>query len=183
MIINFTDNFQFMTRLQLKGQTVETVDRMKILGTIITDTLSWDQNCSKIISKVNARMQLLRKIWSFGSTREEMVHLWKLYCLSVLDQSCVVWDSSLTQENIENLEWTQKTFCKLVLEESYKSYENALSTLNLTTLSDRRKALTLRFAKEGLKKGKLHDLFPLNKKSHDMKTRNPEKFNVTHSNT
>ena len=113
-------------------------------------------------------MQLLRKIWSFGSTKDEMVHLWKLYCLSVLDQSCVVWDSSLTQENIDNLERTQKTFCKLVLEEDYKSYKHALLTLNLKTLSDRRKVLTLQFAKEGLKNGKLNDLFPYNKKIHDI---------------
>ena len=49
--------------------------------------------------KVNARMQLLQKVWSFGSRLEEMVHLWKVYCLSILEQSCVVWGGSLTAEN------------------------------------------------------------------------------------
>ena len=70
-----------------------------------------------IVKKVNARMQLLRKVWSFGSTREEMVQLWKTFCLSVLDQSCVVWNSVLTEENKLDLERTQKTFTNLVLEE------------------------------------------------------------------
>ena len=30
MIVNFTDNHQFHTRLQLKGQNVEVVPKMKI---------------------------------------------------------------------------------------------------------------------------------------------------------
>ena len=56
-------------------------------------------------------MQLLQKVWSFGSNYEEMVHLWKVYCLSILEQSCVVWGGSLTKENINDLERVQKNFC------------------------------------------------------------------------
>ena len=36
-------------------------------------------------------MQLIKKVWSFGSTKEDMVELWKVYCQSVLDQVCVLW--------------------------------------------------------------------------------------------
>ena len=91
-----------------------------------------------IIRKVNARMQLLRKVWSLGSTKQEMVHLWKTFCFSVLDQSCVVWDSGLTAENKADLERTQKTFSKLVLEEDYKTYSKVLQALQLETLEKRR---------------------------------------------
>ena len=83
-------------------------------------------------------MQLLRKVWSFGSTKEEMVHLWKTYCLSLLEQSCAVWNSGLTGENEKDLERCQKTFCRLVLQEKYISYNNALATLRLQTLKERR---------------------------------------------
>ena len=160
MIINFTHKYQFQTRLQLNNKNIEIVDQIKILGTIFTNTLSWNENCANIIKKVNARMQLLRKVWSFGSTNEEMVQLWKTYCLSVLEQSCVVWSSGLTNENKMDLERTQKTFCKLVLEENYSTYYEALLTLRLQTLEERRKTLTLRFVKRSLSDGKLHDLFP-----------------------
>ena len=37
MIVNFTDNYQFTTRLQLKGENIEIVDTMKMLGTSIMD--------------------------------------------------------------------------------------------------------------------------------------------------
>ena len=112
MIFNFTQNHQFTTRLELKGQKIEIVDKMKILGTVINSNLSWDDNCNAIIKKVNARMQLLQNIYSFGATTHEMVHLWVVFCRSVVEQSCVVWHSSLTKENNDDLARTQKTFQK-----------------------------------------------------------------------
>ena len=181
MVINFTHNYQFQPRLTLNNQNIEVVDKIKILGTIIENSLSWNENCMAIIKKVNARMQLLRKVWSFGSTKQEMVHLWKTFCLSVLDQSCVVWDSGLTAENRADLERTQKTFTKLVLEEDYETYPKALQALQLETLENRRKTLTLSFVKRSLSDGKFRYLFPLRRKPHIMKTRHPNKYKTTHA--
>ena len=98
MIFNFTE--KFTTCLDLKGSNIEIVDVIKILGTIIKSELNWDENCDAIIRKVNARMQLIRGLQSFEATRQEMAHFWILFCRSVLEQSCVVWGPSLTQENI-----------------------------------------------------------------------------------
>ena len=137
MIFNYTHNHQFTTRLALKGQNIEIVDQMKILGTVINSDLSWIDNCNMIIKKVNARMQLLRNIYIFGATTDEMVHLWVVFCRSVVEQSCVVWHSSLTQENCDDLERTQKTFSKMILREKYNNYENALTVLNLDSLKTR----------------------------------------------
>ena len=131
MIINFTDKHQFTTRLNLKGENIEIVKKMKILGTIIDDKLSWDENCSFLIKKVNSRMQLLRSVYSFGATNAEMVHLWTVFCRSVLEQSCIVWHSSLTEENVSNLERIQKTVVKVILGDSYLSYEQYLLKLDM----------------------------------------------------
>ena len=175
MIINYTDNHQFTTRLHLKGENIEIVNKMKILGTIIHDKLSWDDNCSYIIKKVNARMQLLRGVLSFGASNQEMVHLWITFCRSVLEQSCVVWHGSLTQENENDLERTQRTFCKLILKEKYNDYEESLLKLNLETLKERRNFLNLKFAKSGIKYGKMNDLLPENEKRDNIETRNQQK--------
>ena len=128
-------------------------------------------------------MQLLRKVSSFGSNQEEMVHLWKVFCLSVLDQSCVVWGSGLTKENEDDLERTQIFFAKLVLGDSYTTYFEALNILQLDPLVLRRKKLTLGFVKRSLADGKLRDLFPVRKKPHIMNTRRPEKYIVQHAHT
>ena len=121
MIFNYTDNYKFTTRLQLKEENIEIVNKMKILGTIVNDKLSWDDNCQSIIKKVNARMQLLRSVQSFGATHSEMVHLWTIFCRSVLEQSSAVWQSSLTQENTEDIDRNQKTFCELMLKQNMKN--------------------------------------------------------------
>ena len=77
---------------------------------------------------------LLHKIWSFWSNNEEMGHLWKIYFLSILEQSCFGWGSCLTSENENNLERMQKTFFKLVLEDDFSTYNKELSVLGLQTL-------------------------------------------------
>ena len=183
MVVNYTDSYQFHTRIQLKGQNVQIVDKMKILGTIITDQISWTENCNLLIKKVNARMQLIRKVRSFGSTPQEMVELWKTFCRSILEQTCVVWDSGLTNKNIEDLERTQKTFVKLIMEEDYRSYTSSLKFLNLETLEKRRKSILLKFAKTSISDGHFRDLFQKRKKTHHMETRNIEKYKVFHANT
>ena len=128
-------------------------------------------------------MQLLRKVWSCGSSCQEMVQLWKVFCQSILEQSCVLWDSGLSQENRNNLERTQKMFLTLILEEDYKNYENALHISQLETLDKRRKDITLRFAETSIADGLLTDLFPIRNKLHSMKTRSKGKFKVFHANT
>ena len=157
--------------------------KIKLLGTIITNQLSWDENCSYLIGKVNSRMQLLRKCHSFGATPSEMVKLWITYCRNILEQSSVVWSSSLTQENITDLERTQKTFCKLVLQNRYDTYENSLLKLNLDSMQSRYEILNLRFAEQCIKNNKFPDLFPLNERSHQMSTRRQEKFKIFPANT
>ena len=183
MIFNYTDNYKFTTRLQLKEENIEIVNKMKILGTIVNDKLSWDDNCQSIIKKVNARMQLLRSVQSFGATHSEMVHLWTIFCRSVLEQSSAVWHSSLTQENIDDLERTQKSFCKIVLKDKYTSYDNALYKLNMDSLHERREILQLKFAKSGIKHEKLNDLFPKPENLCKMERRNVENFKVNFANT
>ena len=42
MIFNFTDNFQFNTRLSLNNENIEIVDNTnKLLGVIVSNDLKW----------------------------------------------------------------------------------------------------------------------------------------------
>lgn len=77
----------------------------------------------------------------------------------------------------------QKTALKLILQDEYKSYENALNILDLETLHDRREYLCLSFARKCQKNEKIKKLFPPNNKQHIMYTRDEDHFNVLHANT
>ena len=73
-----------------------------------------------------------------------------------------MWHYSITEEEKADIERVQKVACKVILKERYSSYENALLTLDLQTLSERRDILCLRFAKKCLKMPQTKDMFPVN---------------------
>ena len=62
-------------------------------------------------------MALLRKVTSFGAPLEDFKTIYVLY---VLEQSAAVWHSSLSEENVKNLERVQKSSIKIMLKEKYK---------------------------------------------------------------
>ena len=159
------------------------VNKMKILGTIINNRLDWDENCKNLISKVNKRMVFLQKILNFGANQREMVHLWITYCRSVLEQSAVVWQGGLTNKNRKDLERTQKSFTKLILKNKFTTYEQALISLNLSTLESRRDQLCLRFARNCRKNEKTKHIFPLKKTTHNYELRKISTYMVQKSNT
>ena len=72
MIFNFTNDFQFSTRMHLDGQNIEVLESTKLLGTIISNDLKWNLNTQNIVKKANARMELLRKVASFGAPLEDL---------------------------------------------------------------------------------------------------------------
>ena len=115
MIFNFTQNYQFVTRLTLNNENLEIVKSTKLLGVIISDNLKWDENTIYLIKKAYKRMQLLRKVSKFTVSKDERKHIYVQYIRSILEQSCVVWHSSLTQENSEDLERVQKAAVRIIL--------------------------------------------------------------------
>ena len=51
MIFNFSKNNQFTTKLNVNDIDIEVVKESKLLGTIITDRLTWDRNSEELIKK------------------------------------------------------------------------------------------------------------------------------------
>ena len=94
-----------------------------------------------------------------------------------------VWHSSLTQENIDDLERVQKSALKIILQDKYRTYKQGLAQLNLETLVDRRENLCLNFALKCVKHEKLRHMFPINYKTHGMETRTEERFEVQFAKT
>ena len=125
----------------------------------------------------NARMRMLHKLVEFSVPMEDLVNVFILYIRSVLEQSCQVWHSSLTFDNLTDIERIQKNALKIILKDEYICYEHAL-----THLVERRDKLCLKFAKACLKNDNVKDMFPMNDTiSQDVRDR--EKFKVTFAHT
>ena len=59
MIINFSKKYQFMTQLNVQNSDIDMVRETTLLGTVITDQLTWDRNTEELTKKGYKRMQLL----------------------------------------------------------------------------------------------------------------------------
>ena len=131
-------------------------------------------------------MELLRKVANFSNSIEDKTEIYVLYVRSVLEQSSVVWHSSLTKENCEDLERVQRCALRIILGkdyEKYKNYEDALARANIEKLELRREYLCKNFAEKCLKNDKVKDIFKTRIKSHNMKTREEELFEVKFAHT
>ena len=100
---------------------------------------------------------------------------------SVVEQACIVWHSSITEGESYDLERIQKVALKIILSDKYTTYEDALKSCNLSSLSERRSELALRFAKKCVKNPKAADIFPYNNPL--IRTRVTGKFKVTNART
>ena len=69
---------------------------------------------------------------------QNLTDIYIAYIRSVLEQSAVVWHSSLTHENICDLERVQKNALRIILKEGYTEYTEALEKLELEDLESRR---------------------------------------------
>jgi hypothetical protein len=164
MIFNFSKNHQFTSRFVVNDEKIELVKEAKLLGTVITDDLKWSKNTKEIVKKGFQRMQLLNAAASFTSNVYELRSIYLTYIRSVLEQSAVVWHSSLTSKNRKDLERVQKAAVRVILKKRYVNYKKGLEMLNIETLEKRRETLCLRFAKKCLGNEKVANILQLNSK-------------------
>ena len=160
MIFNFTNKYQFASRLSLYDENVEVLQSTKLLGTIISNDLKWDLNTKEIVKKSNKSMELLRKAVKFGASKQELKEIYFSFVRSHLEKSATLWHSSLTEKNKNDLERIQKTAVKIMLGNNNVSYKKGLLKLDIDDLSTRREKLCLDFAKKCTKNPKLKNIFP-----------------------
>ena len=59
IIFNYSKNYKFSTDLKIEGEVIETVSETKLLGTLITNDLSWNKNTKSIVKQSNKKMFFL----------------------------------------------------------------------------------------------------------------------------
>ena len=176
MLVNNSKKYQFTTGLLMKDQVLEVVDEAKLLGTYITSDLKWNKNTDYLIKEANKRMRLLHAASKFVKDRKILTQLYYTHIRCRLEQSAVLWHSSLTIKNIVDLERVQKSAVRIIIGHSYDSYSETLKFLNIETLFERRERLCLRFANKSLNVENFKHLFPLYKSNHNMKKRHSLKY-------
>ena len=176
MIFNYCKSYQYGTRFFINKALLQQVHEIRLLGVIIQDDLTWSANTKYLVKRAYTRMLILRKLSEFKVPKSDMITIYILFIRSVIEQSSVVWSSSLTQEDISSFERVQKIALKIIYKHDYLSYEDALNQSKIQTMKDRYKSLLLRFAIKCTKSDRTKDILPL--ATHSMTARKHEKYQV-----
>ena len=116
MVFNYTNKYQFNPKLNIKGEQIDVIDSTPLLGTIITSDLSWEQNTSHLVKKSNARMELLRRVASFGANIHDLkTHIickkstWAVCCsvAQLPHRAAKEWLGACPKVSFENYPWFQ----------------------------------------------------------------------------
>ena len=87
------------------------------------------------------------KLKYVGFSIEDLLEIYCLFIRSTAEYCSAVFASSLTLEQERKLTNIEKTSLRIILKDMYVSYEAALEMSGLTSLTQRRAAHLLRFAK------------------------------------
>ena len=180
MVINFCTSLKYQTRLYIENSLLEQIKQTKLLGVVLCDDMTWHENTKFITYKAYKRMIILRKLCEFKVSKKDLIQIYILYIRSVLEQSCVLWASSITEQEKVNIERIQKVALRIILQEKYNSYKDALEQTKLPNLEERRENLMLNFARKCVQNPSTSHMFPLNPPKN---IRQHEKYKVPHAYT
>ena len=121
--------------LTLGDHTLEVVHSTKVLGVTLDDKLRWDPHVNATVKSATFRLYILRRLKSLGLPQTELKDIFKMFLLPRLTYASPAWTPNLTITQNRKIEKVQKRACKIILGPSYVNYEDALSTLGLTTMA------------------------------------------------
>ena len=103
------------------------------------------------IWKAYGRLWSIKRLASHGATLDDLIDIYIKQVRSVLEFGVPVWNSSITNGEVKDLERVQKSFFRIALGSEYSNYEDALAQTGMETLEKRRTKLCLGFGQKAAK--------------------------------
>ena len=126
MIFNKSRNYDFPPELSFKNnEFLECVKETKLLGIVLSSSLSWESNTRAVYVKAMSKMWLLRRMKNLQLEKEIIVDYYLKEIRSLTEQGVIVWNSGLTKSQIREIEKIQKIALKIILGDDYSSYDMA----------------------------------------------------------
>ena len=121
---------------------------------MVTSDLKWNAHCDLICQKAFSRLWMIRRLKPLCATVDDLLEIYITQIRIILEFAVPAWNPGLTKVLICQLERVQKCAFALILDKEYICYNNALLKLQMSTLSDRREELCLKFAIQAQKSEK-----------------------------
>ena len=150
VVMHFCTSAQPLAQPQLSVgvHPLQVVKHFKLLGITLDDQLNWKQHVNNIIRTASFKLYMLRRLRSLGTPGKELGEVYKIFILPTLTYGSQAWSSSLNLTQKQQLERVQKRACKIILGPDYNGYDNALSTLSLSKVSQLHQEALHKFGKK-----------------------------------
>ena len=146
--------------LTINGVQLEIVSSLKLLGLILQSDLRWDEQVKRLISNSSRRLYILTKLKRNGVPKSDLISVYQMYILPMLEYGAPVWSSSITQEQSQCLERVQRRALRIIAYPNLLSYDQLCCDFNIDTLSDRRNLIVTRFANSLLNSKRHRNMLP-----------------------
>ena len=151
MMFNKSRKWSFPPEVSFKdGTELACISETKLVGVIVTDDLHWEKNTQYICKKARKKIWLLRRMKQLNLSHVQMFDVYCKEIRSILEMCVPVWHSSLTKRQSTLIERIQKVSFRIILDNQYRTYDNALKLLKTETLENRRTSLCHRFAMKNM---------------------------------
>ena len=107
----------------------------------------------------------LRRLKAHGASESDLLEVYTKQVRPVLEFAVPVWHSGITKGESKDIERVQKCALKIIFQERYNTYKQALKLTNLHRLSNRRSKICIKFALKAEKHNKFKTWFKLNRKT------------------
>jgi hypothetical protein len=142
LLISFAKSTPDVEEITIADTKVERVDHCTLLGLQISNTLSWELHCNKVIKKANSRLFFLKQLKRAKMSPMDIVATFLSIVRPILEYACQVWHPGLTVDQHDSLEKIQERALKIAMPSL--EYPEALQTCNIPTLKSRRMELCKR---------------------------------------
>ena len=181
MVISFHKQPIDISPICIEGIEIERVKSFKLLGIIVTDKITWNENTTYICSKASKRLYHLKQLRRAGLDSVDLLAFYESVIRSVLEYACPVWHTSLTVADSSRIESIQRRAMKII--EPELGYDAACSKHHLDKTIVRRENLSKKFFTSiNSASHRLHHLLP-QPKSKRYSFRNSPKLPVPKTNT
>ena len=116
---------------------------VKLLGIIVTEKITWNENTTYICSKASKRLYQLKQLRRAGLDSVDLLAFYESVIRSVLEYACPVWHTSLTVADSCRIESIQRRAVKII--EPELGYDAACSKHHLDNTFVRRENLSKKF--------------------------------------
>ena len=137
---SFSSSGSSVDHITINNKQIEVVSSAKLLLVVVSDNLRWNAHVESICKKAATRLYFLKQLKRAKVPPKDMLLFYTTCIRPVLEYACPVFHHYLPQYLSNEMERLQKSALRIIQPDL--AYAEALVALDITSLNERRKALS-----------------------------------------